>query len=135
MKKINISKEELEMMNYNDIAHLILENSNKKMKIIDLFKDVCKLLELDEEKYKDQITDFFSLLSTDKRFTMLDDGYWDLKIKHNKGIDLGEDILEDDEDEDDDLEDDLIEETYSSDDDDDDNDLKDLVIIEDEEIL
>jgi len=135
MKKISINKDELEMMNYNDIAHVILENRKKKMKTIDLFKEVCNILELDENKYNDHITDFFSLLSTDKRFIMLDDGYWDLKIKHNKGIVLDEESLEEDDDDDDDEE--FIEEVpledYSDDDDDDDNDLSDLVIIDEDE--
>lgn len=134
MKKININKEDLEMMNYNDIAHVILENKKKKLKTIDLFKEVCKLLDLDESKYDDHITDFFSLLSTDKRFIMLDGGYWDLKIKHNKGIEIDEESL-DDEDED---EEDFIEEMplddYSDDDDDEEeNDLSDLVIIDEDE--
>lgn len=138
MVKLNITKEDLEMMNYNDIAYVILENTNKKKKIKDLFLDVCDILELDEEKYQDHITDFFALLSTDKRFIMLDDGYWDLKDKHNKGLILDDDRDEDEDDEDDtldNLEDDLIDEEFLSDDDSEDDDLKDLVIIEDEEDL
>ncbi len=132
MKKISISKEELEMMNYNDIAHLVLENRKKKMKTIDLFKEVCNLLELDENKYDDHITDFFSLLSTDKRFIMLDGGYWDLKIKHNKGIEIDEEVLEDDDDDDEDFIEEIPLEDYS-DDDDEENDLSDLVIIDEDE--
>ena len=93
MKKIKISDEDLEMMNYNDIAHVILEQVGKKMKISDLFKEVCNLLKLDENEFQAHIADFFELLSTDKRFIMLEDGFWDLKIKHNKGM-----IIEEDED-------------------------------------
>ena len=135
MKKLNINKEELEMMNYNDVAHLVLENKKKKMKTIDLFKEVCRLLELDDNKYNDHITDFFSLLSTDKRFIMLDDGYWDLKIKHNKGIEFDDEILDEDEDEDDE-DDEFIEEVMLddySDEDEEENDLSDLVIIDEED--
>lgn len=132
MKKISISKEELEMMNYNDIAHLVLENRKKKMKTIDLFKEVCNLLELDEKKYDDHITDFFSLLSTDKRFIMLDGGYWDLKIKHNKGIEIDEEVLEDDDEDDEEFIEEIPLEDYS-DDDDEENDLSDLVIIDEDE--
>lgn len=139
MNKLNIKQEDLEMMNYNDIAYAILENTKKRKKIKDLFLDVCKLLDLDEEKYQDHITDFFGLLSTDKRFIMLDDGYWDLKDKHNKGIALDDEKDEDEDDEDDDidetLEDDLIDEEFLSDDDSEDDDLKDLVIIEEDEEL
>ena len=139
MSKLNIKQEDLEMMNYNDIAYLILENNKKKKKINNLFKDVCDLLKLDENKYQDHIMDFFELLSTDKRFIMLDDGFWDLKDKHNKGINLDDDKEDDDEDDEDsedtELEDELEDEDFLSDDDPADDDLKDLVIIEEEEEL
>lgn len=138
MKKIDISEEELEMMNYNDIAHIILENFGKKMKISDLFMEVGKVLNMDEGTYESHIGDFFELLSTDKRFIMLDDGYWDLKIKHNKGMetfdeddDSEEDIVIED-DSDADTEEDMFDETLkNSDDDVDEDDLSDLVIVDD----
>lgn len=135
MKKIEINEEELEMMNYNDIAYVILENVNKKMKINDLFTEVSKILKLNEEQYQAYIGDFFELLSTDKRFIMLDDGYWDLKIKHNKGMENF------DEDEDDEeiipIEEETSDDGYdedeeiSEDDDIEDDDLSDLVIVDD----
>lgn len=137
MKNIQVSEEELEMMNYNDIAFLILEKNGKKMKINALFTEVGKLLKLDEDTYQSHIGDFFELLSTDKRFIMLEDGNWDLRVKHNKGM---EDF--DDEDEEDDI---IIEEEEDTetgfdededkneDDDVDDDDLSDLVIVDDME--
>lgn len=134
MKKIEISQEELEMMNYNDVAFLILENANKKMKLMDLYKEVSKLLGLDPED-QTHLTDLFELLSTDKRFIMLDQGYWDLRIKHNKGMVIESDeededvILEEDSEEDDMYEDDK--ENESEDDDVEEDDLSDLVIIDD----
>ena len=136
MKKIEISEEELEMMNYNDVAHVILEQNGKKMKISDLFKEVCKLLKLDDSEYQTYIADFFELLSTDKRFIMLEEGFWDLKIKHNKGMiieadeeDEEEIILEEEEVEE---EIDMYDEDVKSDDDDiEEDDLSDLVIIDD----
>ena len=138
MKKITLSEEELEMMNYNDIAHLILENVHKKMKITDLFKEVGDVLGMDEGTYESHIADFFELLSTDKRFIMLDDGYWDLKIKHNKGMetfDEEEDSEEDiiiEEDDDASLDDEIFDDSMkASDDDVDENDLSDLVIVDD----
>lgn len=137
MKKIELSAEELEMMNYNDIAHVILENVSTKMRITDLFKEVGNILGMDEGTYETHIADFFELLSTDKRFIMLEDGFWDLKIKHNKGMesfdeedDSEEDIIiEDDESSsDDEIFDDSMK---ASDDDVDDDDLSDLVIVDD----
>ena len=139
MKKLKeYSKEELETLNYDDIAYLILEAKKKKMKISDLFNKVCELLELDEGAYADYITDFFELLTTDKRFIQLNDGYWDLKTKHSEKV-----IIEDDEDEFEEIVEDVNEEEeneeesdfYDEDneDDDSDDDLKDLVVIDDED--
>lgn len=134
MKKIELSDEELEMMNYDDIAYVILEAKGSKMKINDLFKEVGKLLKLDEGTYESHIADFFELLSTDKRFIMLDNGYWDLKIKHNKGMESFED---DDDDEEIILEEESVEDEYdddedkAEDDDVEDDDLSDLVIVDD----
>lgn len=134
MKKIEISDEELEMMNYNDIAHVILEAQGKKMKLAELFDEVGKILGLSESEIESHIADFFELLSTDKRFIMLDQGYWDLKIKHNKGMESFEDEEEDDEivleDEIEDS-DGFEDENKETDDDVDDDDLSDLVIVDD----
>ncbi len=136
MKKIEISEDELEMMNYNDVAHVILEAQGKKMKLVDLFKEVGTVLGLEEEEYQSHIADFFELLSTDKRFIMLEDGFWDLKIKHNKGMETFEDEDDDDEivlEEDADVETDdgFDDGVKDSDDDVDDDDLSDLVIVDD----
>ena len=135
MKKIEISSEELEMMNYNDVAFLILENANKKMKLIDLYNEVSKTMGLDPND-QSHLTDLFELLSTDKRFIMLEEGYWDLRIKHNKGMVIESDeededvVLEEEESE----EEGMYEEekdTESEDDDVEEDDLSDLVIIDD----
>lgn len=133
MTKNDISSDELEQMNYNDIAYLILQKNGKMMKIIDLFKEVCGLLDLNEEEYQSHIADFFELLSTDKRFVMLDNGFWDLKIKHNKGM-----VIDEEEDEEEDIvldeveeEQDDYEDEDSKDDDVEEDDLADLVIIDD----
>ena len=93
MKGLNLSEEELASMNYNDVAYVILEK-NSKMKFIDLFNALVKVMNLEESDSEKHLTDFFELLSTDKRFTMLDGGFWDLKVRHDKGM-----IALDDEDE------------------------------------
>jgi len=135
MKKINLTKEELETMSYDDIAYLILESSGKKTKITDLFKEICDLLELSQEEYEAKIADFFQVLSTDHRFTMLEKGYWDLTSRHEAKIITIED-------EDDEIPSEETEETsdeqeetedlyYDTDDNDDDDndDLQDLVVV------
>ena len=138
MKKLKeYSKEELETLNYDDIAYLILEAKKKKMKISDLFNKVCELLELDEGAYADYITDFFELLTTDKRFIQLDDGYWDLKTKHSEKV-----VIEDDDEEFEEIVEEVEEDKeekddyYDEDNDEDDNgddDLKDLVVIDEDD--
>jgi DNA-directed RNA polymerase subunit delta len=136
MKKIEISDEELEMMNYNDIAYVILEQNKKNMTIAELFNEVSRILNLDENIYQSHIGDFFELLSTDKRFIMLEDGHWDLKIRHNKGMESFDDEDEDDEDiildEDEIVEDeDMYDDDSKSDEDIEEDDLSDLVIVDD----
>ena len=140
MKLKDLTLTELEAMSYDDIAFMILTEEGEKMKITDLFKKVCDLLKLDEKAYEAKIANFFQLLSTDKRFTMLDKGFWDLKSKHQAKI-----IIENDDDEDeellnsnDDEEDESKEDEnlfYDGDETDDtsDNDLQDLVVISDDE--
>jgi len=138
MKKIVISEEELEMMNYNDIAHIVLEENKKKMPINELFKEVCNILGTDVEAEQSHILDLFELLSTDKRFIMLEDGNWDLKIKHNKGMiideeDEDEDELVIEESDDGENEEENYDDENKSDDDIEEDDLADLVIIDDTE--
>ena len=143
MKLKELTKTELEAMSYDDIAELILKETNRQMKINELFKEVCSLLELSENEFMDKLPAFFDVLSTDQRFIMLENGLWDLKSKHSvKVVVDNEDEEEDDVEEDIDLED-LEEEqeeedifTDDNDDDDltdDDDDLKDLVIIDEDE--
>lgn len=138
MKLKDISKEELETMNYDDIAYIILNENKKAQKINTLFKTVCDALELSEAEYEAKIADFFELLTTDKRFIMLEDGSWDLRELHNP------EVIIDDEDDDETVlidSDEANEDTapeeeedifYDADNDDDlpDDDLEDLVVID-----
>ena len=143
MKLKDLTKAELEAMSYDDIAELILKETNRQMKINELFKEVCNLLELSEAEFMDKLPAFFDVLSTDQRFLMLENGLWDLKTKHSVKVVVDNEDEEDDVEEDLDLED-LEEEqeeeedifTDDNDDDDltdDDDDLKDLVIIDEDE--
>lgn len=138
MKLNDIPKEELEAMNYDDIAYLILNENKKAEKINVLFKNVCDILNLNEAEYEEKIADFFELLTTDKRFIMLEDGSWDLKELHNPKViiddeDEDETLLEVDEARDD-IEPEKEEENIfyddTSDDDIPDDELEDLVVID-----
>ena len=138
MKLKDISKEELENMSYDDIAFIILTEKKKKMKIIDLFNEIGKLIRLPESVIEEKIGDFFEMLTTDKRFIMLDDGTWDLKERHAQNIVIDEDdedISTEDIEEIDEEENENDEDIFYDEDDEDDteDDLKDLVVISDED--
>lgn len=139
MKLKQIPKEELELMGYDDIALLILQESGKKMKLRDIFAKVINVLGLPEERIDEELMEFFELMSTNKKFVMLDKGYWDLQSRHKLDIvfDMEEDEEElenDDEnniEEENDEEDDIF---YDKDDETDDvteDDLADLVVVDD----
>ena len=143
MKLKDLTQADLEAMSYDDIAELVLKEENRQMKINELFKEVCNLLELSEAEFMDKLPAFFDVLSTDQRFLMLENGLWDLKVKHSVKVVVDNEDEEEDVEEDLDLED-LEEEqeeeedifTDDNDDDDltdDDDDLKDLVIIDEDE--
>ena len=143
MKLKDLTKAELEAMSYDDIAELILKETNRQMKINELFKEVCNLLELSENEFMDKLPAFFDVLSTDQRFLMLENGLWDLKTKHSVKVvvdnedeeDVEEDLdLEDLEEEVEEEEEDIFQDDNDDDDlTDDDDDLKDLVIIDEDE--
>ena len=126
-------------MSHADVANIVLKENGKKMTIQDLFKEVIRIMSLPESYFESKIGDFFGLLSTDKRFIMLEKGFWDLKDNHSTKV-----IIEDEEDddivvdEDEEVTDEIVEEEINYDDDtvdddDDEDDLKDLVIMDDGE--
>lgn len=139
-----MSKENLEMLSYAKIAELYLKENKKRMNTADLFKEVCKLLELSDGEYQERIGDFFESLTTSKEFILLNDGNWDLRVNHSVKIDIDdiyEEVDTEEEDEDINLEDNVSEEdnydddyTDNSDDDILDDDYADLSIVDDEEL-
>ena len=139
MKLLNLSEEELLSMSYDDVAYKVLEHREKKMKIQDLFKEVIRIMNLPESAFEDHLADFFELLSTDKRFIMLEKGYWDLKINHKTKLIIDEDddeeeVIEDrDVEEDEETEEEINYDEELIDDDETEDDLKDLVVMDESE--
>lgn len=141
MKLSKMSKEELELMSYTNIAKLYLEENQKTINTAELFKAICDLLELPDSVYQEKIADFFQSLTTSKEFILLEDGKWDLKANHKVKI-VMDDIYEekDEEDEEDDMEilDSIDEEDeYNTIDDEEEyaeEDLSDLTILDEEEL-
>ena len=136
MKFKTVTQEELETLSFDDIAYIILKEKGKKMKITEIFRIICDSLNLGEAAFENQISDFFALLATEKRFIQLEKGFWDLRENHTAEISIKEiedDIIVDEEKENDDLEeesDDYYDDIDDMDDDKDDDDLKDLVIVD-----
>ena len=137
-----LKKEKLELMSNKDIALLVLQDNKKPMITADIFKKIIELLELPESTFENKIGEFYTQLATDKNFILLDDGKWDLSSNHksNKTIELDEESEEEDEEDIiDDIEDESEEDSYDDDDesyveDSTDEDLKDLVIIDEDEL-
>jgi len=139
IKDMNIN--ELKAMSYADIAYMILSEEKKKLNTAKLFKKICDLLEYSDEEYSNMIGDFYTSLTTDCRFIILDSAEWDLKDKHivketiddDEDEEIGEEEIEDVE------EDEELEETEEEniddtlDDDDIDDDMEDLAIIDEDE--
>lgn len=88
-----MSKDNLELLSYTKIAELYLKENKETMNTAELFREVCRLLELSDDEYQDKIADFFESLTTSKDFILLNDGNWDLKINHSVKIDM-DDIYE-----------------------------------------
>jgi len=132
-------KEELELLSNKDITNLLLEEKGKQ-KTADLFKKIIKLLELPESTFDQKIGDYYTSLTTDKRFILLEDGKWDLRSRHTSDKVIK--VMDEDDEEEEETEEELEEETvdYDSIDsdeddlDDDDDDLKDLVILDEDEM-
>lgn len=142
MKIEKMTKEELELLSYKDITNLLLEQKGTQ-NTPTLFKQIVSLLGLPDSVYESKIGDYYMMLTTDKRFILLDNGNWDLKANHKS-----DKIVKIEEDEDEEIEmdessnkprDTSEEETdYDSTEDDNyddnDDDYKDLVIIDEDEL-
>lgn len=149
MKLKQMPLEEIRILPYTDLTYMILKENKKPMTTPEIFKEISNLLGYSEEDYANKIGDYYTSISLDKRFLMLDSGEWDVRDHHSIDLNVEEEVS-DDESIDDIIEEDTMEdetseeelddvETPIEDDDimDDDTDLSDLniVIDEDEEEL
>ena len=139
----SIKKEDIINLSYKDITNIILEKSKKGLNTLDLFTKIVELLELPKSTIDTKIADFYTSLTTDKRFLLVD-GLWDLRSRHtsDKVLVMPEDDEEDeenfdeieeiDEEEDVPYESDIDDDT--SYDDDDDDELSDLVVLDEDDM-
>ena len=137
-----LKKEDIENLSYKDITDLILEKEKRGMNTLDLFTKIVDLLELPKETIDTNIADYYTSLTTDKRFVLVD-GMWDLRTRHTSDKVLSkvedeeedEDISQEEEDieiEEDEFEDDIDDDT--SYDDDNDDGLSDLVVLDEDDM-
>lgn len=140
----DLSKDELELFSHKDLTNMLLTEKGA-MNTVELFKEITTLLGLPNSVFENKIGDYYTTLTTDKRFIMLEDGKWDLRNNHTS--DKVVTIHESDEDEDEEdseakeeadseeTEDDYDSARTDEDfDDSSDDDLKDLVIIDEDEL-
>ncbi len=140
-----MKKEDLELLSYKEITSLILEEKGA-MNTLDLFTKIVELLELPKSTIEKKIGDYYTTLTTDKNFLLLDDGKWDLRKNHTSDKVVKAQEQDDDEEEEDDEETDnkvdLMEDEEDFDNqisdedefDDGDDDLKDLVVLDEEDL-
>lgn len=142
MKLTDMTKEELGLLTYVEIAYRYLKENSVTLKTPDLFRKVCDLLEFNDSQYASKIGDFYTTLTMDKRFIVLDNNEWDLRENHSVEIvlddddEVDEEIVEEPEEEEEvEVEEDSLENVDDPVDADldDDDDLDDLTIIGDEE--
>ncbi len=147
MKLKDMTITDLELLSYGDIAFMLIKENKKSINTPNLFKKICDLLNYSEDEYANKIGEFYTSLTNDKRFVMLDSAEWDLRDNHAVKISIDAD--DDDEDisldeEEEETEEDTIdeeeidvEEPLEDDDldlDDDEDDIDDLTIVEEEEL-
>lgn len=140
MKIKNLTPEGLELMSYTDLTYMLLKENKKSMNTPTIFKEICNLLGYTDSEYADKIGDYYTSLTIDKRFVLLDNNEWDIRDNHSVEI-----VLDDEDDEAEDTpeeEEEEIEEEVESEDTlyddesditDDDDDMDDLAIVSDEE--
>jgi DNA-directed RNA polymerase subunit delta len=135
-----LTKEELETLSFPDLTEIILKDNKKPMNTPNIFRKICDIIGLSDETYASKIGDYYTTLTTDKRFILLDKGMWDLRDNHIVKIEVDEeedeeeDTVEDEEeieDEQEEIEEDSIDDEII---DDEDDDLDDLSIVDEDEM-
>lgn len=141
MKLNKMTKEEIESYSYIDLTKIIIEQSKKKLNTSEIFKKICNLLEMSDEEYENKISNFYTDLTTDKTFIMLDDGSWDLRSHYSSSVNLDdteeeEDLTETEEEIEDEMDDMAPDEYHDMDDDSemDDTTLDDVDELDEEEL-
>lgn len=125
-----------------EIAHKLLDEEKQEIKFSVLWEKVCEELGLSEEEKENYISRFYTQLSLDERFVLLEDNNWDLRRRHKFSevhIDMN-DVYSDIEEEEKELEEEIEEyeneedEEDEEDDDDEDDEEYEKEEVEEEKI-
>ena len=137
----DLKKEDIENLSYKDITYLILEKEKCGINTLDLFTKIVNLLELPSNTIDASIADYYTSLTTDKRFLMVD-GVWDLRSRHtsDKVLTLPdeeeeeEELVEQEEEEDEEpnFDEEVVDDENTYDDEDD--GLSDLVVLDEDDM-
>ena len=145
MKLKDMPRAELEILSYTDLTYMLLKENKKPMNTPSIFREICNLLGYTDDEYASRIGDYYTSLTIDKRFVLLDNAEWDVRDHHSVELVLDE---EDDEDsieqETEEEEEDSIEEETEEEDidaiiedddlDDGDDDLEDLSLVDEDDM-
>ena len=100
MKIKDMTQAELELLSHCDLTALLLKENKKPMNTAAIFQKICELLGYSEDDFANKIGDYYTSLTTDKRFILLDSAEWDLRDNHSVKIDIDmedEDEMEEEE--------------------------------------
>jgi len=132
--------EELEKLSHLDIAYNMIKFNKEMYTTTELLKEICNVLNYGEKQFEEMVGDFYTSLTLDKRFILIDNK-WDLTEKHQVKI-IVEDDLDDeieeyediDEEEDSIVEDDIVtEEVEVFEEDEIEDEIEDLSIVEEDD--
>ena len=135
----DMTKEEIEALSYTDLTCILLTENKKPMSTAEIFKKICEILGYSVAEYSEKIGDYYTSLTIDKRFVLLDDAKWDLRKNHAVELKVEDDEEEETEEEEENNEeeeetDEDIETAIDDEDIDTDDDLDDLSVLSDDDI-
>lgn len=139
MKLSQMSKEEIELLSYTDLTYMLLSENKKSMNTPTIFREISNLLGFTEEEYTSKIGDYYTSLTIDKRFVLLENNEWDIRDRHSVElvVDEEEEELSDEEEEEEEPlpeeEEEDIDTIHNDDTLEEDTDLEQLSIITDDE--
>lgn len=134
--------EELELLSYTDLSYKLIKENKTSMNTPALFREICNLLGYSDSEFTSKIGDYYTSLTIDKRFVLLENNEWDIRDHHAVEVVLDDEDEEMDEEESEDVDEDEEDDGEESEDIDeviddeiiDDEELEDLSIVDEEEL-